>query len=640
MDTSVSPGTDFYLYANGAWLAKTDISADRASAGAKARLTEIAENRSKGIIEDAAAHAPTGSELEKIGAYYSSVLDEAGIEARGVDPLRPAIDEIAKVSDTRSLSALLGSQLRADVDPVNRTRFHTTRVLGLWVEQDLNDPSRSAPYLLQGGLGLPDRSYYLDDSARMVALRAKYVPHLAAVMRLAGIADADAKAARVFALEKKIAESHATREESEDVGKANNVWSRADFATRAPGMDWDAFFGAADLGGQASFIVWHPRVKSEPLGTWKEYLAVRAIERAAPVLPRAFADENFAFYAKALRGISKAPPRWRSALDATNAALAQAVGKAYVERFFPPESKRAVEEIVANEVAGFRQRIDGLAWMAPSTKAMAKAKLATLRVGVGYPDRWRDYDDLKVVRGDALGNQERAELFEYRRSVAKLGHPADRGDWEELPQVANALNLPVRNALNFPAAILAPPFFDPQATSAANYGGIGGIIGHEISHSFDDEGAKFDARGRFVNWWTPDDLARFQACGMALVAQFSAYRPFPDLAVNGKLTLSENLADLAGLGAAYDAWRTSLGGKEAPIIDGMTGDQQFFLSFAQVWQRKTRDEELRGLLVGNGHAPPHYRVLTVRNVDAWYAAFGVKENDALFLKPEDRVRVW
>jgi putative endopeptidase len=648
MDRSVSPGTDFFLYANGAWLAKAEIPADRTGTGVALRLIETVEQRTKAIVEDAAAHAPAGSALAKVGTYYATFMDEAAIEARGTDSLKPALGEVARINDTRALSALLGRQLRADVDPLNLSSFHTARVLGLWVEQDLNDPSRCAPYLMQGGLGLPERSYYLDDSPHMTAVRAKYVAHLAAVMRLAGIADADAKAARVVAFEKKIALSHAPREESEDVNKANNVWTRGDFATRAPGMDWEAFFGAASLGGQASFIVWHPRavaglgalVTSEPLATWKEYLAVRAIERAAKFLPHGFTDERFAFYAKELRGLAHDAPRWRRALDALDDALGEAVGKAYVERFFPPESKKGVADIVANEVAAFRRRIEGLTWMAPSTKAKAIEKLTRLRVGVGYPDAWRDYDGLKVVAGDALGNAERAELFEYQRNLAKLGHPPDRDAWEMLPHTVDAVNLPVRNALNFPAAILVAPFFDPQATSAANYGAVGSVIGHEISHSFDDQGAKFDAQGRFVNWWTPEDLARFQASGAKLAAQFSTYKPFPDVAVNGKQTLGENIADLAGLGAAYDAWRTSLGGKEAPMVSGLTGDQQFFLGFAQAWMSKERDEEVRFQLVADGHAPPHYRTLTVRNLDPWYAAFGVKEGDALFLKPTDRVTVW
>jgi predicted metalloendopeptidase len=364
------------------------------------------------------------------------------------------------------------------------------------------------------------------------------------------------------------------------------------------------------------------------------------VDRASPLLPRALADEHFAFYGTALRGTPTAPPRWRRALDETNRELGEAVGQLYVARFFPAESKEAVKAIVANLVSAYGKRIDALPWMAPATKAKAKEKLRTLDVGIGYPDKWRDYGALSITKGDALGNAERAEAFEYERNLARLGKPVERGEWCMVPQVVNAVNLPVRNALNFPAAILVPPFFDPRSTAAANYGSIGAVIGHEISHSFDDQGAKFDAQGRFENWWTPEDLAHFTASGAALAAQFSAYRPFPDVAVNGEQTLGENIADLAGLAAAYDAWQASLGGAPAPVQDSLSGDQQFFLGFAQTWREKLRDEVLRVALATDGHAPPHYRTLTVRNIDAWYGAFGVAPGDALFLAPTARVRVW
>jgi putative endopeptidase len=647
IDKSVKPGDDFFLYANGGWLKTAEIPADRASAGVWLDLQEQLEKRTKQIVEDA-SHAEAGSELKKVGDYYATFLDEAAVEARGLDPLKPALEAIGKIADAKTLSVYLGTQIRADVDALNNTHFYTSHVLGLWVEQDLNDTSRYAPYLLQGGLGLPDRKYYLDDTTAMASLRGKYVNHLAAILRLAKVDDPEGKAARVFAFEKEIAKAHVAREDSEDVGKANNVWARKDFATKAPGMDWEGFFGAAGLSQPPSFIVWHPRgvtgiaalVKTTALATWKDYLTVRAIEEASPYLTKALVDERFSFYQRELRGVHSLAPRWRRALDATNDALGEAVGKAYVAQYFPPESKKAVEAIVASLIDAFGKRIDRLDWMAPATKAKAKEKLQTLRVSVGYPEKWRDYSGLSVVPGDALGNAERAELFEYRRNVAKLGAPVDRGEWAMLPHIVNAVNLPLRNALNFPAGILAPPFFDPRASAAVNYGGIGTTIGHEISHSFDDEGAKFDAQGRYVNWWTPQDLARFEASGAALAAQFSTYKPFPDMAVNGKQTLSENIADLAGTAVAYDAWRESLGGREAPVLDGFTGDQQFFLADAQGWRSKVRDEGLRVQLVTDGHAPPHYRALTVRNLDAWYPAFDVKDGDALFLKPADRVRVW
>jgi putative endopeptidase len=647
VDRSVRPGDDFFLFANGTWYKKAEIPADRGGTGLFLRVGETIETQTKALLEEA-AKAPEGSDLRKIGDYYASYLDEAEIERRGVQPLMPALDRIGKIGDRRDLAKFLGSELRADVDALNSTDFHTDHLFGLWAEQDLNDPSKNTAYLLQGGLGMPDRGHYLDPSPARAALRAKYERHLATILKLAQIADADAKAARIMALEKKIALAHVSRVDSEDVGKANNPWKKSEFATKAPGIEWEAFFASAELDKQPAFIVWHAGavtglsklVSSEPLETWKELLIAHAIDHYSGVLPKAFADEQFAFYSKEMRGVLAMPPRSRRALDATNDQLGDAVGKAYVARHFPASSKRAIEDMVKNLASTFARRIDALAWMSPATKAKAKEKLATLHVGVGYPDTFRDESGLSVARGDAFGNLERAELYAYRTSLAKLGRPSDHAEWAMFPQEVNAVNLPVRNALNFPAGILVPPYFDPRATAAANYGGIGSVIGHEISHSFDDQGAKFDARGRFANWWTPEDLAHFEASGEALAEQYSAYHPFPDAKVDGKLTLSENIADLAGLAAAHDAWRASLNGATAPVQDGMSGEQQFFLAYAQSWQSKVRDELLRESLATNGHAPAHYRVLTVRNLDDWYEAFDVEPRDALYLAPDRRVRVW
>ena len=647
MDRSVRPGTDFFLFANGTWYKNVEIPADRGATGLFLRLGETVEAQTK-VLLDEAEKAPEGSDLRKIGDYYASYLDEATIEKRGIKPIRPLLDRIGKISDRRELAQFFGSELRADVDALNSTDLHTGHLFGLWAEQDLNDPSRNTAYLLQGGLGMPDRSHYLDESPSRIALRAKYEKHLAAILKLSQIDDAEARAGRIMALEKKIAAAHLSRVDSEDVGRANNPWKRSEFATKAPGIEWEAFFASSGLDKQPAFIVWHAAAvaglaklaQSEPLETWKDLLTAHAIDHTSGVLPKAFADEQFAFYSKEMRGVPAMPARSRRALDATNDQLGDAVGKAFVSRHFPASSKRAIEDMVKNLVSTFARRIDALAWMSPATKAKAKEKLSTLYVGIGYPENFRDEAGLSVVRGDAFGNFERAELHAYRTSLAKLGRPSDHAEWAMFPQEVNALNLPIRNALNFPAAILVPPFFDPQAPAAANYGGIGSVIGHEISHSFDDQGAKFDAKGRFANWWTKEDLAHFEASGEALVAQFSAYQPLPDAKVDGKLTLSENIADLAGLAAAYDAWRASLNGATAPVQDGLTGEQQFFLSFAQCWQSKHRDELLRETLATSGHAPARYRVLTVRNMDEWYKAFDVDTRDALYLAPDRRVRVW
>jgi predicted metalloendopeptidase len=575
-------------------------------------------------------------------------MDEAGIEAKGLTPLKPEFDRIAAIKDNRSLSAYLGSTLRADVDPLNATNLYTDHIFGVWVNQAFEQPGRNVPYILQGGLGMPDREYYLSKSPKMAALRTKYQAHIASVLKLAGIADADAKAARIMALETKIATAHTSRADSEDVKKANNPWTRASFAKRAPGLDWNAYFAAAGLAAQPDFIVWQPGavtgtaalVASQPVTVWKDYLAYHLIAHYSGVLPKAFVNESFSFYGTALSGTPKIRDRWKRAINATNAALGEPVGKLYVARYFPPAAKAKIEGMVKELIAAYRARISRLAWMSPATKEKALAKLATLKVGVGYPDKWRDYSSLKIVRGDALGNLQRSEQFEYRYALAKLHQKVDRGEWAMDPQTVNAVNLPLVNALNFPAAILQPPFFDPKADDALNYGSIGATIGHEISHSFDDQGSQFDAQGKLNNWWTPADLAHFQAASTKLVKQYDGYRPFPDLAVNGKQTLGENIADVAGLSAAYDAYILSLHGKPAPVLDGLSGDQRFFLAFSQSWRSKEREAALRQQILTDGHAPAEYRADTVRNLDAWYKAFTVKPGQKLFLKPEDRVQVW
>jgi putative endopeptidase len=648
IDKAVAPGDDFFNYANGAWLKATEIPPDRSAYGTSSILDELASERTAALIREAGVQAAPGSEPRKIGDYYATFMDEEAIEARGLSPVKPELDSIATVADKDALARALGATIRADVDIFNATNLHTPNVFGLWIAQDLDDPSRYAAFLVQGGLGMPDREYYLDPSPRMAEIRTKYQAHIAKVLQLAGLGDAEAKASRIFELERKIAQSHASRTESQDVVKGNNHWTRKDFETRAPGMNWTAYFAAAGLADQPVFVVWQPGaatgisalVASEPLDTWKDFLRLHAIERSAAVLPKAFSDESFDFYGRILTGTPRQRDRWKRAVAATNAALGEAVGKLYVKKYFPPEEKARAEEMVRNLTEAFRRRIDKLDWMAPETKARAKAKLATLKVGVGYPDRWRDYSGLEVVRGDAFGNAERASLFELKRNLAKLGKPIDRDEWVMTPQTVNAVNLPVMNALNFPAAILQPPRFDSKNTAAANYGATGATIGHEICHSFDNEGAMFDATGKLSNWWTKEDFAHFQAAAQRLVKQYDAYRPFPDLAVNGRLTLSENIADVAGLSAAYDGYRLSLQGKEAPVVGGLTGDQQFFVAFAQSWRTKTREQALRQRIVTDGHAPAQYRADTVRNLDPWYSAFPVKPGQGLYLSPSDRVRVW
>jgi len=649
IDRGVRPGDDFFAHANGAWLKATEIPADRAAYGVGGVVTELTSQRTAALIQETGKeHAPRGSVAQKVGDYYASFMDEAAIEAKGLAPLRPALDRIDAIKDRAELARVLGSTLRADVDALNNTNLYTDNLFGLWIAQDLDEPTRYVPFLLQGGLDMPDRAYYVDPSPRMAEIRTRYQAHIAKVLELAHVPDAAAKAARIFDLERRIAEAHWSREDSSDIKKNNNHWTRAELDTAAPGLDWREYLAAAGLADQKLFAIWQPSavtgisalVASQPIETWKDYLVFHALEHSAAVLPRAFGEESFAFHGTALAGIPQRRDRWKRAVDATSAALGDAVGQLYVRKYFPPASKARVEAMVRNIMAAFSRRIDALDWMAPATKAQAKAKLAVLEVGVGYPDKWIDYSGLEIVRGDAFGNDQRAERFELQRNLRKLGQPVDRKEWVMTPQTVNAVNLPVMNAMNFPAAMLQPPYFDPARPLAMDYGAIGAIIGHEVSHSFDDSGALFDAAGRFRNWWTDEDKAHFDASSAQLVRQYDAYRPFPDLAVNGKLTLGENIADVAGLAAAYDAYKMSLGGQPAPVVAGLTGDQQFFLSFAQSWRLKIREPALRQQIVQDGHAPDEYRADTVRNLDPWYAAFDVKPGEVLYLDPKDRVRVW
>ena len=648
MDRGVKPGDDFYKYANGTWLAHVEIPKDRATWGTGATVAELTNKRVAELIQDAAVRAPAGSDAKKVGDFYATFMDEATIESKGLAPLAPTINRIGAIKDADALARELGGSIRADVDALNATNFETSNIFGLWVAQDLSNPTKYSPFLLQGGLGMPSREYYLDPSPRMADVRTKYEAYIKTLFDLAQQPNAVVAAKGVVALEQRIAMGHGSREDSADVLKSNNPWKRADFDRRAPGMNWTAFFDAAGLGTQSDFVVWQPTapvgvaaaVKAVPLSTWKAYLVARALDRSAPMLPRNFVEAHFAFHSRVLAGTPSMPERWKRGVNATNDALGNAVGRMYVEKYFPPAEKERAAALVRRLIAAFDRRLDGLEWMAPATKQKAKAKLAVLRVSAGYPDAWKDYSALSIVSGDALGNTERASLVEYRRNLAKLDKPVDRSEWVSDPQIVDAYNLPAMNAMNFPAAILQPPYFDRDRPEVMDYGAIGAVIGHEISHSFDDQGALFDASGKLSNWWTKEDFDHFKRQSAKLVEQYNAYRPFPDLAVNGKLTLSENIADVAGLAVAYDAYRLSLDGREAPASQGLTGDQQLFLSFAQMWRSKAREQALRRRVLTDGHSPPEYRGDTVRNLNPWYAAFSPQPGDKLYLAPSDRVTVW
>ncbi len=648
LDKSVQPGDDFNEYANGGWLKTAEIPADRSSTGIFLQVFQKAEQRQadlvKGIID---AKPAAGTDERRIADYYTAFMDTATIEQRGLAPVQPELDAIAAVNDKAAFATYLGQGLRADVDPLNATNYYTDRLFGLFVTQGLQDPAHNMAYLLQGGLGMPNRDYYLSADKDMASVRDAYKTYMAALMKQAGIADADAKAKAIYALEEKIAKAQASIVDTENVHNAQ-PWATADFAKKAPGLDWAAYFKAAGLDGQQTITAWQPGAiaklsaltASVPLQDWKDWATFHAINRAAGLLPKAYADLSFGFYGTTLSGTPQQRPRDKRALSAVNNALGDAVGKIYVQKYFPASSREKIQQLVANLLAVFPERIDKLDWMDDATKAKAKAKVAATKVGVGYPDTWRDYSSFEVKADDALGNAQRAQLVEYRHQLAKLGQAPDRNEWWMTPQTVNAVNLPLQNALNFPAAILEPPFFDPNADDAANYGAIGSVIGHEISHSFDNLGSEFDAEGRLQNWWTPGDAEHFKAAGKKLIAQYDAYEPLPGLHINGEQTLGENIADLAGLEVAHEAYVKSLGGKPAPVLEGLTGEQRFFLAFGQAWRTKTRDAALRAQVVGDGHAPGAFRAQTVRNIDAWYDAFGVKEGQKLYLAPDARVRIW
>ena len=649
IDTSVKPGDDFYQYANGDWIKRTEIPPDRGGLDTFSDLADSSNKRTAGLIEEAAkSNAPAGSSARKIAELYNSYMDEAAIAAKGLAPLRPHLEAIAAIHNQHELARALGETLRSDVDALNNTNFHTPNLFGLWVAPGFNDSDHYAPYLLQGGLQLPDREYYLSTSESMRDLHTKYQAHISAMLKLAGFTDTDVRAQRIFDLEHAIAEKHLSLADNDDIHKANNTWKQADFPAKAPGLDWAEYFRGAGLSNQASFIVWQPTafagesalVVSTPLDPWKDWLAFHLIDAYAGVLPKSFTDERFAFFGKVLNGTPQQRQRWERGVGLVNFLLGDAVGQIYAQRYFPPEAKAQAQAMVANIIAAFRRRIDALSWMDSETKAEAQAKLTTLYVGIGYPETWHDYSAYEVKPDDIFGNLWRAGLFTYHREVARLGLAVDRKEWSMTPQTVNAVNLPLQNALNFPAAILQPPFFDPLATAAVNYGAIGAVIGHEISHTFDNQGSAFDSKGRVRNWWTPADLAHFNAATARLAAQYDAYKPFPDLSVNGQQTLGENIADVAGVSAAYDGYRASLAGKTASAQDGFSGDQQFFIAFGQNWGSKEREAALRQRVITDGHSPARYRADTVRNLDSWYAAFDVRPGQKLYLAPPDRVQIW
>jgi putative endopeptidase len=646
MDRSVKPGDDFYRYANGGWLARVVIPAGQSSYDTRAMLVEKTSQRVRNLIQDASAAQPArGSIAQKVGDYYASFMDQASIEAKGLAPLAGEMATISAISNKESLSAYLGTTLNTEVDGLTANADH---VFGVWVNQSFADSKHYVFQLLQGGLGMPDRDSYLGPSSKMADLRAQYQAHIAAILKLAGDTDIEGKAAGILSLEIRMAQAFAPDADAADVFKQNNPWKRAEFGIKAPGMDWNAYFTSAGVADQTDFVVWQPSavigisalVGSESVNLWKDYLRFHLIEHYSNVLPKAVAAEDFAFYGTILSGAQSPPDRSKLAIIATNGALGQAVGQLYTQRYFPPEAKAKAQAMAADIITAYRNHIANLTWMSPETKQKALTKLAAFKIGVGYPDTWIDYSTLEVVRGDAFGNMRRAEAFSRSFNLAKLKRPADTGEWRIDPQVVGAIIVFTPNTESFTAALLQPPYFDCQGDAASNYGSAGAGMAHEISHSFDELGNIYDDQGRLGMWWTAEDADRYHAAAAKLAAQFSSYCPFSDLCINGKQVLSENIADIAGLLTAHDAYVLSLKGKPDVVIGGLTGEQRFFIAFSQRWRKLQSEAALRRQVTTDTHAPGEYRSDTVRNIDAWYKAFDIAPGDKLYLKLEDRVRIW
>lgn len=643
-DAALLPGNDFFGYANGRNVKALVIPQDRTSFGAFDALRELSQKRVRDILTQLAGqNLPSVPEttVEKLGVYYASFMNEKEVETLGARPLAPGLDAIRKVGTRSELARLVGT---------GQTSFQYS-AFSLSIQPDAKDPTRFALTLDQGGLGMPDRDYYL--KATFVAKKKAYQSYVARMLGMVGWRDADGLASKIVAFETKLAGVHWARADLRDPDKTYNPRTLEALAKEAPGFDWTAWLDGAGISvaqadaariivGEPSAITGQARLIGEtPLPVLQAWLAFHLTNNAASTLSSNFVEASYDFNRKTIAGQPQLAARWKRATDATDDALGWAIGRIYVDRYFPPESRTKMEALTRQLKAAFRVRLQANGWMSEATKQHALVKLDHFDIQVGYPKKWRDYDSLKIVRGDVYGNAERAAAFEWRYWLAHLGKPVDRDEWDMTPQTVNAYNNPVFNEVVFPASILQPPFFDPAADPAVNYGAIGGVIGHEMTHSFDDEGRKFDENGRLSDWWTKEDAARFEKLGERLGAQYDAFEVLPGVHLNGKLTMGENIADLGGLTLALDAYRASVTTKDQPVLDGMTGDQRVFLGWAQVWRMKVRDERARQLAVVDPHSAPAARVnLPAHNIDAWYKAWSVKSGEKLYLAPEQRVKIW
>ena len=632
MDRAVAPGDNFYQFANGTWAKNTPIPADKPNYGAFNFLDDLSHTRTQELLEQAKADPNS-----KIGSAYSTYLDTAAIEAKGLAPIQPWLNEIRGLKSKAGYAALAAEASRNGVG----IPFAAA------VVQDRKNPDAYSMNLFQAGLGMPDRDYYLSADPKLAETKAAYEKHLAVMLTLAGEPSAASRAKALLGFETEIAKVSWTRVQSRDAEKTYNKMTLAELQKSAPGFDFAGYFKARGLPlgevvvGQPSAVTGIAKLlRSAPLGVLKDQLLVRSLDSFADVLPSVFDKENFAFYGTVLSGTPEQQVRWKRAVDYTVGSLTDDVSKIYVAKYFPPETKAAADEMVRNLIAAMNKRIDALDWMTPETKAKAHEKLANFTPRIGYPSQWHDYSSMKVVAGDAFGNELRSNQWSTADNLSKLGQPVRRWEWGMTPMTVNAQANPPLVAITFPAAILQPPFFDPLADPAVNYGGIGAVIGHEMSHHFDDQGSKYDVHGKLTTWWTPADVAAFNTRLDKLEAEYNAYEPLPGFHVIGKLTMGENVADLAGLTTAHDAYIASLGGKAPSVIDGFTADQRFYLGWAQVWRRNYREADLRRRLLTDPHSPSEQRANIVRNMDPWYQAFDVKPGQKLYLDPAARVRIW
>jgi putative endopeptidase len=643
MDPAVKPGDDFFAYVNGNWVKKAEIPPDRASTGSFQNLQVLSEQRMRAIVNDLEAqpYDRLSQEERKLRDFYDAFMDEKQIEERGLSPVEADLAAIAALKTRKDVARVMGS-----------VRMGTYSIFDVYIGIDDKHPNAYSVDISASGLGLPSRDYYLLDDKGLVAARNAYQTYLARMLTLAGVQDAQARAAAVFKLETEIARAHWKNEDRRDRDKTYNPMSYAELKALAPKFPWDAYFAAIGIpldNGRRQVVVAEksafPKLAgifaATPVPVWRDYLTIHYLHVHSAFLPKRFDETDFAFYGTVLGGRTQQFERETRGARLLDDTLGEALGKLYVARYFPPETKQKAERLVANLLKAYEQDIQTLDWMSEATKQKALEKMRLFKARIGYPDIWRDYSAFVVKRDDLIGNIQRGNVFEWERRLRRLDGPVDRSEWGMTPPTVNAYYSPSFNFITFPAAILQPPFFDPNADDAVNYGGIGAVIAHEISHGFDDQGSKYDGTGALANWWTPDDRRNFDARTAMLVAQYDAYDPLPGEFIRGKATLGENIADMAGLSIALKAYHISLGGKPAPVLDGFTGDQRFFMSLAQIWRTKFRESDLRNRIHSDFHSPGPYRVLGMtRNIDAWYDAFGVKPGDKYYLAPEQRVRLW